>query len=307
MAQYFVDFSGDTLGQPPAGWTLYDFLSTDLEVVSDASARGGQALRLYMSGTSSRRFASYDAAGTAEDSEMLVRFKCADPDYIFPAMMREQGDNMSLFSAYFVQKLNDTLSLRKYVGGNSGNITSSSDPLENTSEWAYVRFRISGNILQVKTWAATESEPQVWDIEVTNTDITGAGRLGIFGYYSAKELTIDSIGFGTNGDAALDSETITQPENITVALSGSTGSTGTLSVSKSSTVALSGSTGSTGTLQVSKGVSVSLSGSSGSTGMVRIGEMVSFAKSFTSQGVVKDTFTGRGTVRNSYKTGGIIL
>lgn len=203
MAQYFVDFSADTVGQPPEGWTLYGFSSSELTVIEDATARGGKALRSYTT-SNARRFASFDAAGSVEDSEVLVRFKCGDDKIVFPAVLREQGDDMSTMSAHFVQKSTDILTLRKYVSGAASDTASVSDPLENTIDWAYMRFRVSGSTLMVKTWAASEAEPAAWDIETTNASITGAGRLGAFAYYSSRELLIDSLGFATDGDTAPD-------------------------------------------------------------------------------------------------------
>jgi|GEM_PF-4311730 len=100
---------------------------------------------------------------------------------------------------------------------------------------------------------------------------TGALPVCIYdgtGYSVGDAVTQDGMGYMSIKVADL--QTSGDGEAISVSLSGSSGSSGELSVSKRADVSMSGESSSTGEISVTKRVAVSLSGSSGSSGSVHV-------------------------------------
>lgn len=58
----------------------------------------------------------------------------------------------------------------------------------NTNYW--LRFRVRGTTLQGRVWAEGSTEPSTWNIEVTDSDISDAGVVGIWHYFTGAEFEI---------------------------------------------------------------------------------------------------------------------
>jgi hypothetical protein len=72
-----------------------------------------------------------------------------------------------------------TLTVRKRVAGTETSLGSYTSTLTHvTGAWYRVRFQVIGSSLRAKVWAATEVEPGLWQIEVTDSSLTAAARVG---------------------------------------------------------------------------------------------------------------------------------
>jgi len=71
------------------------------------------------------------------------------------------------------------LTVRKRVSGAETSLGSYNSTLTHTAGTFYrVRFQVIGTALKAKIWAASGREPDLWQIEVTDTSITAANSIG---------------------------------------------------------------------------------------------------------------------------------
>jgi len=85
------------------------------------------------------------------------------------------------------------LYLQRYSNGDSFLIDSISKSLV-VDTWYNIRFQIIGTALKGKIWDASIEEPAAWDIDETDTNISGAGQFGVFSYGCDCEWDFFSIG-----------------------------------------------------------------------------------------------------------------
>jgi len=211
MAQYFTDFSGETLGSIPAGWsTRWAAGSGTFLVVEDETATGGKALHAQDSNNSQVKGLTLDAAdGDAgvENSELVMRWKGVSGFSLLILGVFARGSGSAHSSAnYYCAQMGTGAQRRigKRINGAPTTIQSAafSHVLET---WYWMRLRVSGTTIQVKHWTDGETEPEAWTFTSTETELTGAGWVGIvLGSQNSSGPTarIDLIGVGTNGDAA---------------------------------------------------------------------------------------------------------
>jgi hypothetical protein len=65
--------------------------------------------------------------------------------------------------------------------------------------WYWLRMNIAGTTVQCKFWEEGETEPAAWDIDVTDSDVSAAGWVGVQNLNGGGEL--DWIGVGHAGTA----------------------------------------------------------------------------------------------------------
>jgi hypothetical protein len=72
-------------------------------------------------------------------------------------------------------------------------------------DW-YIRFRVNGTSLKLKAWRFDETEPAAWGVSAIDSDIAGAGFVGLGCEATAvNTMTFNTPGFisvGTNGETA---------------------------------------------------------------------------------------------------------
>jgi len=208
MAQYWTDFSGDTIGSAPADWSTFLSTPTAFEVEADAGAEGGKAL-LFDGLTNTRQGASWDdidSDANRDDVEILTRFKYDGLGTLGGAVVfgRGSGASSGTATAYYVFLRSPTeFRLARYVSGSfSALATGGTAPNAATDTYIYCRFQITGTTIRAKVWGGTlGNEPGTWGLTTTDSSITGVGKAGIWDF-SGAGITYDWIGVGTNGDAA---------------------------------------------------------------------------------------------------------
>lgn len=221
-----TDFSEYSSGQVPNDWTpQWASADADWTVVPDNPVLGEKALQ-FDSATSDRHALSWDAVGTASDVEMLGIVEVDDLSQNVTAGGRvhlRSGGSLGSEDSYFFSVMSGSFGLFKYVNGGSERLASWGDPAANTSY--FVRFRVNGTDLRARVWGTNESEPEAWDVSVTDTDLR-SGWVGV-GSYSEFVDTWAAVSVGVGGASAPmpDLSTTSSPA-VLVSETGSIQSTG---------------------------------------------------------------------------------
>ncbi|MEU5769793.1 hypothetical protein ABZ782_28150 [Streptomyces asoensis] len=103
-----------------------------------------------------------------------------DSLYGAPTARMLDSDNMYMARAAFTTSNTVVVVLRKLVGGTGTDLGTYTLPGYTHVAGAFVRvrFQAQGSTLRVKTWPATQGEPDVWHIVATDTSITAANSFG---------------------------------------------------------------------------------------------------------------------------------
>ena len=214
MAQFIYDIGAQTVGQPPAGWTVDGFTASEFQIVEDLGSPSGKAINVALA-TEGRRVARFDAPGQVLDSEVLVRFKTTRLDQstakeIFPAILRQKDAVASLKCYYCKVGTYSSAPLKRGTLGRYNTAVTNHPAFDigdnsnvgNTSLWTWMRLRVSGTTLYVKLWNDGDLEPAAWTNSRTDGVLTLAGYVGIFNYYNLNDYRISHFSVGTDGDTA---------------------------------------------------------------------------------------------------------
>lgn len=115
---------------------------------------------------------------------------------------------------------NNNTFTRKRVSGVSETISGSAGGISRSNP-VWVRWKVSGTNLQIKSWSDGNSEPGAWGQTLTDSAVSGPGSFGFgipggsgdgFGPSAGSQYIIHQLSFGTDGDAA--------PATFTRAVSG---------------------------------------------------------------------------------------
>ena len=161
-----------------------------------------------------RRLNSLDAVDSdinRDDAEVMIRFRVTETlvDYPVGIVVRGSGSAGSE-NGYILQFLeygsqDMQILIAKYVSGTASTLVSTAGEVYYdfaTNTWGYLRFRVNGSTLQAKMWNESSREPENWLISTTDTDITAAGWIGLWGFAANQNVDVDWISVGTDGDAA---------------------------------------------------------------------------------------------------------
>ena len=183
-----TDFSGTAPGSDPVGWSIES--ASDAQVIEDLDATGDRLFRVSPFATDRNR-TSWTAGGTFRDVNLLVRLK-------FPGNVPSDGPSNTQSPGLYVRfngtpatpgdyyflGLGDTSALALARAGirsrASGVISDLVEKNLRIGTWQsfvyyYVRFRAHGSLLTAKVWLASETEPEAWDLSVTDTSVESGG------------------------------------------------------------------------------------------------------------------------------------
>lgn len=210
MANYYTDFSEYTTDAQPSDWTeVWDTGQTFI-VRANGSYTGGKYLEAKESLDYQRTGLSWnDVDGVSADQELLCRFNVGTAGIFLPAL-RASGTEAAR-TGYILLFRNDSTGyiLRKAVAGTETALATVSFTInDNTFYW--VRFRAYGTAIKVRVWADGDSEPGTWNTEVTNGDVTGAGKVqvGTSGN-TGNNILVDTVAVATGGDTATNATSVT--------------------------------------------------------------------------------------------------
>ncbi len=118
------------------------------------------------------------------------------------------GSETGYFAIIAMDSATPRVALGKIVSGGTWTEFGSVDLTGLTSapeDW-YIRFRVNGTSLKLKTWRYDSLEPSTWAVTATDSAIAGVGKVGFFCLtYAANAAGFFTPGFisvGTNGETA---------------------------------------------------------------------------------------------------------
>ncbi|MGM0437498.1 MAG: hypothetical protein ACQEQD_04435 [Bacillota bacterium] len=208
MALYYTDFSEYTAGSPPDDWT-HDHWSTDYQdwdIIGDSGTLGDQYLETENTSTNERDhlfvWDKIDDDNNRDNVEIVAKLRTnkgyRNQNRLYVRASGSENDE----TAYYAELYNnDTFYVRKEVNGSISNLNSISYSFF-IDTWYWMRLRVNGSDIKAKVWEDGETEPESWDIEETDTGITGTGWVGVGGYIHDSIRDFDVVGVATNGDAA---------------------------------------------------------------------------------------------------------
>lgn len=196
MAQYFIDFSSDTVNTTPQGFTPR-WNTTDWLVVEDTGAIGGKCLK-NSTGTNNPKHLGYSDLGTVADVEVLSKLKNTT-NGASQNRLHLRTSTTSV-SCYIAGLWANQVRLVKYVNGSFTAISSYSYSMQ-AGQWYWLRFRANGNNLYVKIWKDGDDEPVGWDITASDNSHS-SGEVGIGGWDMSGERYYDVFSVATDGETA---------------------------------------------------------------------------------------------------------
>lgn len=204
MSTYFDDFESYSTGSLPTGWTARINADDTWTVETTGSDK---YLQLYDPDSNQYlSINSVDSDADRQDAEVLLKWRrnSVSANKAF-AFVRLTG-NSSAFSGYRIGGSSSTLQAYRAVSATSWTSIASSSATTSADTDYWVRFRVNGTAIQVRMWADGGSEPGTWDIDTTDSNVSGDGWVGV-GAITANSAvyTYWQVGIGTNGDTAPDS------------------------------------------------------------------------------------------------------
>ena len=208
MAQYYGIPDPNDINGRPSGWSArWAGIASQMTVLEDT---GEHYIRIIKNSTSRAAY-SIDAIPAAQNVEVFLdclyetwNGSAASSDATdIRAAIRGSGSASS--ETGYVNGLRPqarSLRINRYVNGNFTDIANEASFDENnTMTRIYQRVRSEGDLHSLKAWLASDSEPDVWDIQTTDGGITGTGWTGVFSITQGP-IRIYRWGIGTDGDPA---------------------------------------------------------------------------------------------------------
>lgn len=200
-------FTGSKEDGLHAEWTpQYNSTQDDWTVRSGSEYEGDTALVFEDADSERNRQAlSCDQVGTQADAEVLDRFRVpqfhgGDGGYHARIYLRgsttSNGDN-----GYWIQAEETdggSFRLGKHVNGGLETLAQFGTIEQGT--FYYRRFRVDGDRLRAKFWEVKTPEPEAWDVDVTDGELSD-GWVGV-GSYDPDTVEFDRFSVATDGGSA---------------------------------------------------------------------------------------------------------
>ena len=234
MATFFDDFSTQTVGSAPSGYSQASgTASGSVSVVEDAGAPGGKAVR-FRNVAGSRHFLSSDefAASTGvREVALLVRTSTTWDNSIVPGpTVRLSATEQSFYLGmlFRVSETDKRLQIRRRLTGSFGRVAQETDIAFDVDVVYALRLRVDGTALSLKWWTpadlsdATADEPVSWTLTGTDSNVT-TGLVG-FGMEEGGfgDHYVLTFGVGTDGDTAPFPTDVAVPTGFTFTATGQT-------------------------------------------------------------------------------------
>lgn len=208
--QFFTDFSEYTTGELPDDWTRQWDSEAGTWIVDDVTgSTGGKVLRVNSGSGNARRLVTWNVLGDSyTDFEVYYRFRLQYTSEDIFAVTRGGGSTSTADGYRFGYHSQSVIKeMGMYLSGTFSSLSSEAfTPSTNT--WYNVRARNEGNQVKIKIWPVTLAEPDTWDIETTNSDVSGSGWIGLF-VFRPSDTEIDVFGVGVDG-ASAPGQTVTE-------------------------------------------------------------------------------------------------
>ena len=162
------DFEAHQTGNPPTGWTASGGGSFTVE--HDGSSK---VLRLNL--TSGNFFAIWDAPETGTNVNVYGEFFALNSFSHWHGLLARYTNTNNW---YLAEVTNNTAKIGKTVGGTWTSIATASINL-STNTWYSMRFEVVGSTLRMRVWPRNGTEPSAWTISLTDTSLSGPGKVGV--------------------------------------------------------------------------------------------------------------------------------
>jgi hypothetical protein len=206
---FFTDFSGDSVGQLPAGTTVRNGGAFTVQSTGATGITGSRYLRLAADTGDYERFLSWNFAGSRSNVEIVTRCQFDTmPSWGNQLIVRSTAnpESTSWMSYHHAQSASvGDVGIGKYVSGAWTSGPESSYPV-NINTWFRMRLRANGTTVSVKIWADGAAEPGSWTHTWTSQGTT-SGLAGVGAYYGGRNYNFDWIGIGIDGATAPQSGT----------------------------------------------------------------------------------------------------
>lgn len=210
MAQYQADFSGETLGSTavPTGWTHRWDAHASFEIVADAAAPGGKALRLTQGGSALRSLLSLDEIDADANRDVievaaLIRTTLSGTAITDAGIVMRGSGTSTTETGPVCQIVHDAGQWRirfvRYLGGTGGNTSNDSAVVTSGLYWLVFRVANSGTVFYMDLYDASDLSNVASHVFDPGTN-TGVGWAGLFLF--SQNTTFDCLDFlaATNGD-----------------------------------------------------------------------------------------------------------
>ncbi len=204
-------------------WTLEEGGTATLTVQSDSSLPWGRRVRFDLTNAGSHSTAVWNDAPSAEDWDVLILTRRHEVDaHVFGAAARwDETANEGYIGG---PNLNTTeVTIRRQQPSGTSTVQDAAHRGITPTNYFWLRLRVRGTATQLRVWQADTSledagrsnEPDDWDIDTTDSVITGSGVPGIhFRQVGTSNRTMDvgwfAYGTGTRRAPGPASERIAQ-------------------------------------------------------------------------------------------------
>lgn len=197
MAQYFTDFTGNTVGSaPPTGWTPRWDATTLWDVVA------GPYTQWTTDGASSRQDGlSWDTPGSITgDCQIAVLCRSTFATGSQCGAIIHASTAATSGYAVCLSGVGDELAATRLDAGAETLLTGGSFTWTSDTDY-WIRVERTGTTFRARAWADGGSEPGTWAF--SNTDATySSGVIGLFARNLNGDKIFKKVGVGTAGDAA---------------------------------------------------------------------------------------------------------
>jgi len=202
----WTDFSKYTAEVQPYNWTERWHTDVAAAVVHTESLMGMTSAALLDIDHSSagRYLLSWDILDESEDIEVLTLNRWASAiiaSGVMGAVVRGSGSDSTEkgYIGYFQDDTN-TVYLKKYVAGSATTLDSHAMTMGDDT-WYWMRLRVEGTSVKLKTWEYGDPEPAAWGSEATDSDVEGGGWAGVLTLRSDWEY-VDCFSAAYDGGTA---------------------------------------------------------------------------------------------------------
>lgn len=196
MAQYFTDFTGESVGaSPPTGWTARGDATAGWEVLTGPYAG-------YNTATFSNQydFLTWDTVGSVTgDVEIVALMRFTNDSFPGGVAVHVQSGSVGGYPALFTFS-GDAPAVWLVSAGSDSNIDADVGTYAVDTDY-WIRLQRTGTTVRARFWADGAGEPGTW--QSSGTDAThGSGYVGLFARNWPGTRTWKKVGVGTGGDAA---------------------------------------------------------------------------------------------------------
>lgn len=206
--QYATDFSGDVVGEAPAGWSPW-WNDSEFTILDDPSrlhhevqdrepGDGRQALVL-------------DAVGedgvVRGDVEIAAMVRGNGDTTLFQFGLNVSGAEPGDANAFYVDarvsgSSANHLRINQHQDGRFATLASAPLPFTvDEDTWYHVVLQRDGDELRAKLWLAGEQEPEHWSVLAQSSSFD-AGRIGVMHFTAGAEVEYAFVGVGVGAESA---------------------------------------------------------------------------------------------------------